>query len=185
MKRLPKYKKGGNSKTDFISEKTAYLISKEGMKPDQAYQVASSMHEQQYKQYGGLQNQPNINSLLQSQILSPQQDFSVQNQSYLQNTFTPAQPQQNVTTSSLGNNIFQKPLLPNTENESLDLTGLGQNTNYKPNPNFEAEQGRQLIGDENIYNNNQTTSAPGKGTTFRILLKVDEAKVNNGNIPLQ
>jgi hypothetical protein len=53
MKRLPKYKKGGNTKTDFISEKTAYLITKEGMKPDQAYAVANSMYEQQYKQVGG------------------------------------------------------------------------------------------------------------------------------------
>ena len=60
MKRLPKYKKGGNSKTDFVSEKTAYLISKEGMKASEAYAVASSMHEQQYKQVGGIQK-PTIN----------------------------------------------------------------------------------------------------------------------------
>jgi len=60
MKRLPKYKKGGNTKTDFISEKTAYLISKEGMKASEAYAVANSMYEQQYKQVGGIQK-PVIN----------------------------------------------------------------------------------------------------------------------------
>lgn len=60
MKRLPKYKKGGNTKTDFISEKTAYLISKEGMKASEAYAVANSMYEQQYKQVGGIQK-PTIN----------------------------------------------------------------------------------------------------------------------------
>ena len=107
MKRLPKYKKGGNSKTDFISEKTAYLIAKEGMKPDQAYAVANSMHEQQYKQVGG-----------GFQLPKPQISTTVEN-----------------------------PV----------LMGLGQNPNFKPSPTFNIDQGKQIIEDTNIYDNNQTS----------------------------
>jgi hypothetical protein len=107
MKRLPKYKKGGNTKTDFISEKTAYLISKEGMKADQAYAVANSMYQQQYKQVGGGFQLP-------------------------------------------------KPQI-NTVGETYDLTGLEQNPNFNPSPTFNIDQGKQIIEDNNIYDNKQTS----------------------------
>lgn len=102
MKRLTKNKKS-NSKKDWVSEKTAYLISKEGMKADQAYAVANSMYEQHYKQVGGIQK--------------PVSDYNGE--------------------------------LPN-------LTGLGQNPNFNPNPTFNIEQGKQIIEDNNTYNNIQT-----------------------------
>lgn len=106
MRKLPKYKKGGNTKTDFISEKTAYLITKEGMKPSEAYAVANSMYEQQYKQVGG-----------GFQLPKPQISTTVENP---------------------------------------DLMGLGQNPNFNPSPTFNIDQGKQIIEDNNIYDNTQT-----------------------------
>jgi hypothetical protein len=146
MKRLPKYKKGGNTKTDFISEKTAYLITKEGMKPSEAYAVANSMHEQKYKQIGGVQNQPTLTtslptdyyntnpSLLNNYSLSPTTTYSPieteepQNQNYKQQFFDVYGGVDIPTAAyTLGEGIQTGDALQTVGSSLKLLTGLGRN----------------------------------------------------------
>ena len=154
MKRLPKYKKGGSSKTDFISEKTAQLISKEGMKASEAYAVANAMYMQQNKeyQYGGFQlNAQNKNPFSQLQTPPNEIGFQPQTQFGSTNYVSP------LSTDSLkaGENFIKENPLPqgivsnslNLETPIMDKYGYDykstQNNNnnsiQKPNENYRQQ----------------------------------------------
>jgi len=204
MKRLPKYKKGGNTKTDFISEKTAYLITKEGMKPSEAYAVANSMHEQKYKQIGGVQNQPTLTtslptdyyntnpSLLNNYSLSPTTTYSPieteepQNQNYKQQFFDVYGGVDIPTAAyTLGEGIQTGDALQTVGSSLKLLTGLGRNAfagagNAKRNELFQ-NGGINLQGYDN-YEDELKSRAPQKPVK-RILYGVQTNEVKEGSLP--
>ena len=105
--------------------------------PNKLKQFLSKLPKKQFG--GGLPwyNQNfNLNSNLQSQVMSPQQDFSVANQDYLRMAHTPAQPQSTNPTFAPGNyNEWDKDNngIPDTVqkvegNPSLDPTTNTQKT---------------------------------------------------------
>lgn len=86
-------------KEKFLAYKIPLLIKEGKYTRPQAIAVAYSLYrkegEKQKAQqgYGDMWNIPNI----ESQAMSPQQDFSVKNQDYLRNIYTPAQPMTTVS----------------------------------------------------------------------------------------
>ena len=88
------------TKQEFLNYKIPILI-KEGYSSEQSAAIAYSMYEKHSHkmQEGGYNNFPkmqlgstfDLNSILQSQTMSPQQDFSVKNQDYLRHVHTPSQ----------------------------------------------------------------------------------------------
>jgi len=87
---------------EFISNKIEKLI-KEGKSKQVASAIAYSMWKQEQKHVMQQAGQGQFN--IQNQLMPPQQDFSVQNQNYLLNAFTPAQE----TPQTFGNQNVPQP----------------------------------------------------------------------------
>lgn len=138
-------------KNTYISNKIRKILNeKPNMPQSQAVSIAYSYYEREKdkKQEGGetylpeyqmgsftLPQQVNV----QNQFMSPQQDFSVQNQDYLRTVFTPAQSNEVVTANPNNSASFykgmfsQQPFTPDAElgfNAGEQYYGLGRDKNY-------------------------------------------------------
>lgn len=143
------------TKQDFISHKMSILI-REGYPQAQAYKIAESYWDRREHtmQQGGSFNLPkfqwagmfDLNSIIQSQTMSPQQDFSVKNQDYLRNIHTPAQnyPINNINYSP---NNFNSWDLDNN-----NIPDLVQSSENNPVVNQDSKDEKKPMTKEEYFN---------------------------------
>ena len=98
------------TKEESIANRVKALMAKNGYTKFQATAIVRNQDSKPKAQFGVQQpwynTVPNLDNIIQSQKMSPQQDFSVANQNYLINAHTPAQPPQNPAYQSTVNPPF-------------------------------------------------------------------------------